>query len=106
MKPENGQKAARKNQNHWALTFSGFFLAVFWLLVGSSRAARAQTDAPERLDRGRFTAVFYPSERALATSLLDGAAQNDTFPGLPRPRQQVLIAFAPDRAKFHEWAGP
>lgn len=75
-------------------------------LTLAPRPSPAQTDAPERLDRGRFTAVFYPSERALATSLLDAAAQNDTFPGLPRPRQQVLIAFAPDRAKFREWAGP
>jgi hypothetical protein len=106
MKPENGQQTARKNQNHWVLTFSGFFLVVFWLLFSSSRAASAQTDAPERLDRGRFTAVFYPSERILATALLDEAARTDTFPGLPRPRQQVLIAFAPDRAKFREWAGP
>ena len=76
------------------------------LLAILSRVAPAQTDAPDRLDRGRFTAVFYPSERALATSLLDAAAQNDSFPGLPRPRQQVLIAFAPNRAKFQEWAGP
>ena len=66
----------------------------------------AQQDAPERLDRGRFTAVFYPSERALATSLLDNASANDTFPGLPRPTQRVLLALAPDRRRFREWVGP
>jgi len=66
----------------------------------------AQQEAPERLDRGRFTAVFYPSERALATSLLDNASAADTFPGFPRPRQRVLLALAPDRRRFREWVGP
>jgi hypothetical protein len=65
-----------------------------------------QQDAPERLDRGRFTAVYYPSERTLASSLLDAAIRSDTFPGLPRPRQQVLLAIAPDRRRFREWVGP
>src|SRR5262249_48250031 len=31
---------------------------------------------------------------------------NDTFPGLPRPRDHVLIAIAPDLAHFRDWAGP
>ncbi|MEO7084289.1 MAG: hypothetical protein ABI442_12220 [Gemmatimonadaceae bacterium] len=62
--------------------------------------------APERLDRGRFTAVFYPSERTLAGSLLERAVANDTFPGLPRPKQQVLLAIAPDKRRFREWVGP
>jgi len=75
----------------------------FWLPFS---AARAQQDAPERLDRGRFTAVYYPSERALATSLLNDASAHDSFPGLPRPRQRVLLALAPDRRRFREWVGP
>jgi hypothetical protein len=66
----------------------------------------AAQDAPERLDRGRFTAVFFPDDRALATSLLDGAVKNDSFPGLPRPRARVLLAIAPDRRRFREWIGP
>jgi hypothetical protein len=66
----------------------------------------AQTDAPGRIDRGRFTAVFYPTERALATSLLDDAMRTDSFPGLPRPQQRVLLAVAPDRRTFREWVGP
>lgn len=77
------------------------------VLLGVAGLARLEAqDAPERLDRGRFTAVFYSTERTLATSLLEGAAKNDTFPGLPRPRQQVLLALAPDRKRFHEWVGP
>ena len=73
----------------------------------SSAAPRCGAqDAPERLDRGRFTAVFFPDDRALATSLLDGAVKNDSFPGLPRPRQRVLLAIAPDRRRFREWIGP
>jgi hypothetical protein len=71
------------------------------------RASRAsQSDAPSRLDRGRFTAVFYPSEARLAASLLESAIQSDTFPGLPRPKQQVLLAIAPDKDRFREWVGP
>ncbi len=42
----------------------------------------------------------------LARSLLRSAAANDTFPWLPRPQQRVLIAIAPDAARFRAWAGP
>jgi hypothetical protein len=86
-------------------------LAIATLAFAPSRPSRtahlpSQSDAPSRLDRGRFTAVFYPSEARLAASLLEFALQSDTFPGLPRPRQQVLLAIAPDRDRFREWVGP
>jgi hypothetical protein len=68
-------------------------------------SARAQDDAPRRLDVGRFTAVYYPKDDALAHSLLASATRSDTFPWLPRPRQSVLIAIAPDAAHFRAWAG-
>lgn len=66
----------------------------------------AQSDAPLRLDRGRFTVVCYPSEQRLASALLDRALVADTFPGLPRPTHHVLIAIAPDQRRFRAWAGP
>jgi hypothetical protein len=50
--------------------------------------------------------VFYPSEAVLAHSLLDAAVAHDTFPGLPRPRNQVLLALAPDKRRFRDWVGP
>ena len=59
-----------------------------------------------RFDRGRFTVLAYPSDRQLGQSLLAAATAHDTFPGLPRPRQQVVIAVAPDRARFRAWIGP
>ncbi|HEY2377174.1 MAG TPA: hypothetical protein VGH98_14455 [Gemmatimonadaceae bacterium] len=62
--------------------------------------------APLRLDRGRFTAVFYPGDDKLARALLQRALATDSFPGLPRPSQHVLIAIAPDERRFREWAGP
>jgi hypothetical protein len=68
--------------------------------------AIAQDDAPRRLDVGRFTAVYFPRDEALARSLLANAAANDTFPWLPRPQQRVLVAIAPDAAHFRAWAGP
>lgn len=78
-------------------------LAAFAL---STLAATAASQAPIRLDRGRITAVFYPADETLARSLLDIAARNDTFPGLPRPRAAVLLEIAPDARHFRDWTGP
>jgi hypothetical protein len=69
-------------------------------------SAGAQEDAPERLDRGRFTAVYFSSDQTLTQSLLDYSVRNDTFPGLPRPQQHVWLAIAPNRRRFREWTGP
>jgi hypothetical protein len=69
-------------------------------------APRVPQSAPLRLDRGRFTVVYYPDDAKLAAALLERAIAIDTFPGLPRPAQHVLIAIAPDSRRFHEWAGP
>ena len=66
----------------------------------------AQDDAPERLDVGRFTAVYFPQDDRLARALVAEAARTDTFPWLPRPRERVLIAIAPDARRFRQWAGP
>lgn len=59
-----------------------------------------------RLDAGRFTVVAYPPDVALARTLLARAQAHDTFPGLPRPKEHVLLALAPDAARFREWVGP
>ena len=59
-----------------------------------------------KVEQGRFTFVAYPSDELLAKSLLSAAAARDTFPGLPRPAQRVVIAIAPDKARFREWIGP
>ncbi|MGI8499148.1 MAG: peptidase MA family metallohydrolase [Gemmatimonadaceae bacterium] len=66
----------------------------------------AAQPAPHRLDRGRFTTLAYPADTALASALLVHAERTDSFPGLPRPRERVLIALAPDRSRFREWSGP
>ena len=71
-----------------------------------ARPLAAQDDAPRRLDVGRFTAVYFPQDDLLAHALLAYAARTDSFPWLPRPRQRVLIALAPDAARFRAWAGP
>ena len=81
----------------------------FWLALGlllsSTRLASAQ-DSASRYDRGRFTVVAYPSDELLARSLLASAVARDTFPGLARPTQRVVIAIAPDHRRFREWIGP
>jgi hypothetical protein len=59
----------------------------------------------ERTDAGRFTILWYPADRALAATVLAAAQTNDTFPGLPRPRSHVVIALAPDEARFRKWTG-
>ena len=78
------------------------FLAI--VLCALPLVARAQQ--PLRFDRGRFTVAAYPSDEQLAKSLLASAAARDTFPGLPRPKQRVVIAIAPDRQRFRQWIGP
>jgi hypothetical protein len=79
--------------------------AALALSVLAALPARAQEGAPLRLDAGRFTVVHYAKDAGLARSLLASAQERDTFPGLPRPRQRVLIAVAPDRGVFREWVG-
>ena len=74
------------------------------LLLASPSAA--QDDAPGRLDAGRFTVVYFSQDERLARSLVEGAARTDSFPWLPRPRERVLIAIAPDARHFRQWAGP
>jgi hypothetical protein len=78
---------------------------VLLLLLVVALSSAAQDDAPRRLDLGRFTAVYFPRDEALARSLLATAAANDSFPWLPRPQQRVLVAIAPDGAHFRAWAG-
>ena len=80
------------------LLFLGAFLP--------ARLASQPNPPPLRIDRGRFTAVFFESEQTLAKSLLDAAVRADTFPGLPRPQQRVLLELAPDRRRFRDWIGP
>ncbi|MDB4916192.1 MAG: hypothetical protein JWM95_3836 [Gemmatimonadetes bacterium] len=80
-------------------------LLVFAIALTFAGTLAAQDDAPRRLDSGRFTAVYFPQDDLLAHSLLKAAVANDSFPWLPRPQQRVLIAIAPDAARFHAWAG-
>jgi hypothetical protein len=86
-----------------------FWLAL-WLVLALggiiAPVARAQDDAPRRLDGGRFTLVYYPRDQSLARALIASAAAADSFPWLPRPTQRVLVALAPDADHFRRWAGP
>ena len=79
-----------------------------WGAIGEPRAPRHQqrASAEQRLDRGRFTIIYFPADQPLARGLIDRALASDSFPGLPRPRQHVLIAIAPDERRFREWIGP
>ena len=63
-----------------------------------SGCQRRRMTRPAASTRGRFTAVFFPDDERLARALLAGVARTDSFPWLPRPRQHVLIAIAPDAA--------
>jgi len=57
------------------------------------------------LERGRFKVHHAPSDGRLARALAEAAVSRDTFPGLPRPRDQVAIWVAPDDELFRRWAG-
>ena len=58
-----------------------------------------------RHDAGRFSILCDAADEPLARALLASAAERDTFPGLPRPRQSVTVMIAPDAARFRRWAG-
>ncbi|MGQ0647097.1 MAG: peptidase MA family metallohydrolase [Gemmatimonadaceae bacterium] len=60
---------------------------------------------PVRIARGRFTVVADARDSLLATSLASYAAGTDTFPGLPRPRDSVLVQIAPDERIFRQLIG-
>lgn len=72
------------------------------LLMPLSLLAQSGT---RQLSAGRFTVAAFPGDAPLARSLLAAAAQQDTFPGLPRPVERILIQIAPDRAAFRSWIG-
>lgn len=62
-------------------------------------------ELPLRLTAGRFTIEAPRSDSTLAASLLERSVISDTFPGLPRPRDSVLIVIAPDGRSFREAVG-
>src|SRR5687768_1343721 len=93
--------SARQSGGWRTARLIGPLLAALLLFLPS--AARAQS---RRFDSGRFTVVAFPSDEQIARSLLASALARDTFPGLPRPTQRVLIAIAPDRRTFRAWIGP
>ena len=94
-----GRRSVHGAHSHSHFLFRSLALAL--LLVAPLQAQ----DAPERLDRGRFTFLFFAHDRQLANSLAEYALATDTFPGLPRPKQRTIIAIAPDKRRFREWAG-
>ena len=81
-------------------------VCVSLLGVPGLAAQSGPRDAGVRLDAGRFTVVADSRDGRLARSLLAEAQRRDTFPGLPRPRDRVLIAIAPDAARLRAWVGP
>ena len=58
-----------------------------------------------RADSGRFRVMWQGDNETLAHTLLARAIATDTFPGLPRPRDTLLIQIAPDTRRFREWSG-
>jgi hypothetical protein len=97
------QRAASVSRSRFKVR--GWRAALVTLALSLAPAVGSAQDAL-RFDRGRFTVLAYPSDRQLGQSLLAAAVAHDTFPGLPRPTQQVVIAVAPDRARFRQWIGP
>jgi hypothetical protein len=61
--------------------------------------------AQERLDRGRFAFHYSARDRQLAATLASQSIASDTFPGLPRPTQRVMITIARDRDHFRDLVG-
>ncbi len=93
----------------WAVAGRGMLVGALMTVGAQTASAQPRTGpgAPGvRLDAGRFTVVSASSDERLARTLLAAAQARDTFPGLPRPTARVLIAIAPDEARFRAWVGP
>ena len=77
------------------------------LLAGLSAVLAGAAPAQElsSLTGGRFTIVSALADRPLARTLLDSALAHDSFPGLPRPTEPVLVQVAPDARRFRDWSG-
>ncbi len=58
-----------------------------------------------RLNESRFTVLAHKSNETFARAIIAEAVRNDTFPGIKRPVEDVLIAIAPDEATFRSWIG-
>jgi hypothetical protein len=63
-------------------------------------------EAAVRVTGGRFTVVAGRPNETLARSLLEQALRTDTFPGLPRPTDAVMLVIAADARHFRELIGP
>lgn len=74
------------------------------IALAAPREVVAQIRAT-RIERGRFSVDAFPGDEALARSLLEQALAADTFPGLPRPSERVLIQVAPDHRAFRDLVG-
>ena len=74
--------------------------------VSESQPALLIQGGGVRLDSGRITVVADHRDERLARSVLSDAVTNDSFPGLPRAKAQVLIAIAPNASMFRAWVGP
>ncbi|MEP6763686.1 MAG: hypothetical protein ABJB66_05200 [Gemmatimonadaceae bacterium] len=103
------RRIAGKHRTRWRTTALILFAAVSVL---AARIIPAQTQTGlwvkgggVRLDSGRITIVADRRDERLARSLLSEAVTHDTFPGLPRPKDSVLIAIAPTAEMFRAWVG-
>ena len=78
-------------------------------VLASSRSIEAQDPrlpiGSVRIAASRFTFGVFPRDVPLARALLAESQLQDTFPGLPRPRNQVTILIAPDARRFRAWLG-
>ena len=91
-----------------ANSFLRWRLPALILAAACAEGTRAQSppDAPRRLDAGRATVLYYDVDARLAATIAQRVAIDDSFPGLPKPHEHVIIAVAPDRRRFREWVGP
>jgi hypothetical protein len=81
-------------------------VAVLLQIAVAPRPSHAQDSDLVRLVRGRFTIVSRPGDAGLARAMVEAAERNDSFPGLPRPREAIHIDVAADAATFRALIGP
>lgn len=93
----------------WRAAIVAALLTAATTVTTASAQARSVADSLPAdaavLATGRFAVLHFAQDARLAQSYLEAAQRSDSFPGLPRPRAEVLILVAPDAETFRAWAG-
>ncbi len=92
----------------WRAARGAAVVVAFVGAAGHAQVAQRVSDptsSATELRAGRFHVVFDQRDARLARALLASSVLRDSFPGLPRPRDSVLITIAANAQQFKQAVG-